>query len=329
MKSQSLFVIACLIAAFTASSADELTKPDKDLPTGTAVLPGVPLSGGRIRHDVVNRTVEMSDSEGRLKMRLNYAGRCFLDQVQVNGREIVSGSTGVCTGIQVGGQWVTTRTAVGTPVVKVDGDDILITHIDFSSGEVSVRESWRFRVLPKEIEWRIDRQYLSTGTVDDSYFPGWDFATMTTWTAGLLDTGGVAWCRYLGNGASFGTHAGSVSFWKGNDGLKVTAMPSESTHLASRFSHQPSGIFTFAQSVNTQPLLTKHDLRRSISGMDVWAPFEATSETAQTLLRIEATNADAMRYRGTFEGLDGRAVGDLLDTIGRYGVIDRRVMGGN
>jgi hypothetical protein len=316
-KFHILIVIGCLLAFCRIS----------DAAPGTA--PSVSDEQSRITNDVVSKTIEMSDSEGRLKIRLNYGGRCFLDRVQVNGREVVSAETGVCTGIQVDGNWATTRTGVGNPQVKLDGNDLTIGNIDFATGGVSVRETWRFRVAQKGIEWRIHRQYLSGGTLDDSYFPGWDFAGMTTWTAGILDTGGVAWCRYLGNGASYGAHAGSVSFWKERDCLKITTTSFKDSQLASRFSHQPSGVFTFNQSVSTKPLTTKHALHRSISGMDVWAPFQVTPGSTQTMLLLEAADADVVRHRGDFKGLDGIAITDVLDTIGRYGVVDREIVGGN
>ncbi len=271
----------------------------------------------------------MADAAGRLKLRLNFAGRCYIDQVQVNGKETVAPATGVCTGIQVGGVWATTRGAVGNPKLSVSGDEVTIDEIDYAAGGVSVRESWRFKVGETGIEWRITRQYLNGGTLEDSYFPGWDFAGIDTWTGGLLDTGGVAWFRYIGTGASFGCHAGSVKFWQGGQALKVTATASNNAHLASRFSHQPSGFMSFAQSVSSQPLATKHALHRSVNALDVWAPFKVTPGTLQTTLMLEAPAGEAMRYRGDFKGLDGAAITDLLDTIGRYGVVDREIMGGN
>lgn len=331
MKNIAAALILTVISLPLRTVAGE-SEASIDKPPANSEAIGAPAEPGektRIKHDETNKTVEMSDAEGKLKIRLNYAGRCYLEHVLVNGKEVVAAETGVCTGIQVGGNWVTTRTLVANPQVKIDGQDVFITNINFSAGGVSVRESWRFHMAPKGIEWRIQRQYLSSGIVDDSYFPGWDFTDMTTWTAGLLDTGGVAWCRYIGMGASYGAHAGSVTFWKERDCLKVTTTSPTEGQLASRFSHQPSGVFTFAQSVSAKSLATKHALHRSISGMDVWAPQQVTQGSLQTILMLEAPDANVVRHRGDFKGLDGNAIGDLLDTIGRYGVVDREIVGGN
>lgn len=317
-------------AAVITSTAVDFTQGDKGFYRVETAVPGpLVFDGTQVRHDVANKRIVLSDATGKLQLRLGYDRRCLLDRVQVNGRETIAPLTGACTGILVGGNWVTTRALTKSPLVTVNGGDVTLQNIEFASGGVSVRETWLFHTGPAGIDWTITRQYLTGGTLDDSYFPGWDFAGATTWTAGLLDTGGVAWSRFLGPGTSFGTHCGSVDFWKGADGLKIATSPVNGAQLASRFSHQPGGALTFAQSVNPQPLATRHLLHRFISGMDVWAPFQAVPGTLQTRLHLQATDAKAGRNRGDLKGLDGESVQDVLDTIARYGVIDRRLVGGN
>ena len=61
-------------------------------------------------------------------------------------------------------------------------------------GGVEMNETWTFTVQPDGITWRIARKYLSGGTLEDTYFPGWDF-TDKSWTGALLGTGGVAWFK--------------------------------------------------------------------------------------------------------------------------------------
>ena len=121
----------------------------------------------------------------------------------------------------------------------------------------------------------------------------------------MLDDGGVAWNKYLETpNATYGAHAGAVTFWNREQGdclrIKVvgqasrlsngrlapkpntgetpartagTAAPLRQT--AVRFSHQPSGIEAVAFSVTDHELKPKHDLRRFLpSRQDLWAPFE-------------------------------------------------------
>jgi|GEM_PF-1656921 len=276
-----------------------------------------------------NRTVTMANGKGDLQIRLSYAGCCMLDHVRVHGNEVVAAQTGVSTGIEVNGNWVTTRSLAVAPHVSVAGNMVTIDNIQFATGGVAVNETWQFQVTSNNVQWSISRNYLSGGTVNDTYFPGWDFTSAGTWTAGILDTGGVAWMRYLASLSSYGAHAGGVTFWKDDTCLKITPNPVSGQFLASRFSQQPSGILSFAQSVSSQPLATQHLLHRSISGFDVWAPFQVTPGTVQTTITLETPNPADLRYRGSFNGIDGEAVGDVLDTIARYGVVDQQIIGGN
>jgi hypothetical protein len=72
--------------------------------------------------------------------------------------------------------------------------------------------------------WRIDAHALSGRTLEDTYFPGWDFNDMTTWTEALLGHGGVAWCKLFDSpNASYGTHNGVVAFWNKDSraGLRI------------------------------------------------------------------------------------------------------------
>ena len=282
-------------------------------------------------HDPAARTVTMADARGDLRLRLNYAGCCYLDQVEVRGREVVAAGTGVCSGIRVGGQWATTRNGISTPTVTVVGNEVQVDGIAYAGGGIAVRERWHFTVSDERIDWQISRDYLNGGLIEDTYFPGWDFASMDTWTGGLLDTGGVAWCRYLPQLSSYGAHSSTVTFWKQTNGacLRVTPTVPAGLHVASRFSHQPSGLFSFVQSVNSQEMATGTFLHRFNRSLEVWAPFRVEPGTVQIDLALQVLDDNAVRGRGTFVGLDGSAIQDLLDTIGRYGVVDRRIMGGN
>src|SRR5262249_35245051 len=139
----------------------------------------------------------LADAEQNLVLRLNYDGKCILDQVNVRGREVLSENAGVCSGIQVNGQWHTTRSGISTPQVEVSEGIVVVREIRFGGGGLNVSETWRFTVGVEQIRWRIERTYLSSRTLDDTCFPGWDFKDMSTWTGALLGTGGVAWGKFL------------------------------------------------------------------------------------------------------------------------------------
>ena len=276
-----------------------------------------------------NQTVTLANGKGDLQIRLNYAEGCRLDHVRVDGNEVVAAQTGVATGIEVNGNWVTTRSLAVAPQVSVSGNLVTISNIQFATGGISVSETWQFQVNSNNIQWVITRNYLTGGKINDSYFPGWDFTSVGTWTAATLDTGGVALMRFLASSSSYGAHAGGVTFWNDNTCLKVTPQPVSGQFLASRFSQQPSGVLSFAQSDTSQPLTTGHYLHRSNASLDIWAPYSVTPGTLQTTLTLETPNLADFRYRGSFNGIDGAAVGGVLDTVARYGAVDQQLVGGN
>ena len=137
----------------------------------------------------------------------------------VRGREVVVPETGVCSAIQVSNQWFTTRAGIPPPRVAIAGNKVTVSDILYGGGGVQVNETWTFTVQPDGIDWQIDRKYLSGGRLEDTYFPGWDFQDMATWTGGMLDNGGVAWNKYLETpNATYGAHAGAVTFWNRGKG---------------------------------------------------------------------------------------------------------------
>jgi hypothetical protein len=288
-------------------------------------------ASGSLVQDSVARTVTMSDAGSNLVLRLNYNDSCYLDRVVVRGQEVIAPATGVCSAIKVDGQWTTTRGGIATPTVRVNGHDVQVDGVAYTGGGISVRERWHFTVEQDHIDWKITREYLNAGTIEDTYFPGWDFSSMNTWAACLLDSGGVAWCRYLSDGSSYGAHAGTVNFFNPTNGVCLRVAPNvpAGTQVASRFSHQPSGPFSFVESVTTEELATKYNLDRFHRSLDLWTPFHVEPGTVQVTLKLQGLDDKSVRGRGKFAGLDGDAIGNLLDTVGRYGVIDRHIMGGN
>jgi hypothetical protein len=156
--------------------------------------------------DSAAKTVTMADGGSNLVLRLNFNESCYLDRVVVRGREVVAPDTGVCSAVNVAGNWTTTRSGIASPTVTVNGNQVLVSGIAYTAGGIAVQEQWTFNIASNQIGWQIIRNYLNGGTIDDTYFPGWDFNSINIWTGGLLDTGGVAWSRFLTSGSSYGEH---------------------------------------------------------------------------------------------------------------------------
>ena len=347
------------------ADAEGVPGPGSDrepLRAGTARGPGLSAraTAGTILQDVAHGLVTMADGESNLVLRLRCDGQCLLDEVIVRGRQVVAPETGVCSAILVSNHWFTTRSGIASPKVGIDRNAVTVRDIVYGGEGVQVRETWKFMVQPEGIVWQIDREYLTGGRLDDTYFPGWDFKAMSTWTGGMLDDGGVAWNKYLETpNATYGAHADGVAFWNREQGdclrIKVvgqgdrlragrfaternagetpgrageTRAPLQ--HMAMRFSRQPSGIEAVAFSVTGTEVQPKHNLRRFLSSrQDLWAPFEVAPGRISARYSLQALDYDAANSRGTFQGLNGRSIREVLNTIGRYGVIDQHILGAN
>ena len=321
--SESSFATEIVPLKIHTSNTKHALKPDR-------------LTGGKIVIDPVNKFITMSDDKNLLQLRLNYNGKCMLDDVRIRGSQnIVSPVTGVCSAIQTeSGQWFTTRGGIATPGVLVNENVVTISNINYGGAGFNVTEKWTFTTHMDYISWNISRKYLSNATIQDSYFPGWEFTSMDTWTGALLDNGGVAWCKFLEtSGASLGQHTGTISLWNRQTNSLLRIVPGNSTgnNFACRFTHQPTGLFTVCQSVTKQELQPKYNLSRYLSNrQDVWQSFTVKQgDTTNVTNNLIPLAYDSAYDRGRFKGLNGSSIREMMHTIARYGVIDKQHVGGN
>jgi len=288
---------------------------------------------GAIALDGASQAVRMSDETGKLSLRLSFGGKCILDQVVVSGRDVVSPETGVCSGIEVGGQWYTTRTGIPPVRVSIAGNFVTVIGIRFGGGGVDVEETWRFEVRSDRIIWSIERSYLTGGTIDETCFPGWDFRDMQAWTGALLGQGGVAWGKLFdAPNASYGIHTGPVTFWNREARACLRVLPNVvgGGEVAMLFNRQPSGVFSFNYSVTDRERKPKHGLSRFLRDrQDVWSPFTVVPGTQNIEYTIAALGYDAAYDRGSFKHFDGPAIREICHTIARIGAVDKHFHGSN
>jgi len=293
---------------------------------------GLAAGWGTIQLNAGRKLVMLTDGQGQLTLRLNYDGRCVLDQVIVRGREVTAES-GVATGICMGGQWSATRSGIPSPSVAVSKNTLTVSGIVFGQPGSEVRETWQFTVQPDRVAWRITRKYSMPATLEDAAFPEWDFSSLSTWTGGMLDNGGVVWNKYLGTpDATYGAHAGTVILWNREHGdcLRIAPTLPKGQCGAVRFSHQRDGVFSFNYVVSSEELKPKHDFRRFLPNrQDLWAPFQAGAGEVSAEFTLQALDYDRVCDRGRLAGLNSGSIRELLNTVGRYGVIDSRLVGGN
>ncbi len=297
---------------------------------GSPQTPGVPP----VAVDDAHHTVTMRDRSGRLELRLSLANGCVVDRLRVAGRDVEDPGRGVGSGIRVDGRWITTREGGGSPRLSRQGNVVRVDGIEFGGGEVRVRERWTFTAGGDAIRWRIDRTYLAAGTLDDTAMPMATFRDMTTWTGARLGTGGVAWAKLFdAPNATYGVHTGSATFWKSGENacLRLDASVDGTERKALRFTRELQGSFTMATSVTRGERTPRYGKARFRRGeQDVWTGFPvAAGESASATVELSAPEFAPTFGRGDFKGLDTAAITELLNTIGRIGVIDEGLVGTN
>ncbi len=296
-------------------------------PAGAAVSPV------GVIHDVANKRIVLADADHQLVLRLNYDGRCLLDQVSVRGREVVGGDTGVWSAMKTGDQWFTTRSNIPTPQVAVTSNTVTVTGIRFGGGDVAVAETWRFTVQADRIVWRIDRTYASGGTLADTGFPAWNFHDLSVWTGALLGSGGVAWNKLFdAPNASYGVHNGKITFWnqERRAGLRLVPTSPTDSKIAVRFSRQPDGVLSLNYYVTENAVVPKHGHSRfRRDRQDIWQPFTIRPGPVSVELTLSALDYDQAYDLGHFAGLDGGSLRQICHTIARIGVVDELFIGSN
>lgn len=290
-------------------------------------------AGAAINHDKTADQITVSDGTGDLRIRINCTAGCSIDSLVVRGNEVVGAGDSVHTGYRMGDRLFTSRHAAGAPKIHIQGNRVSIGGIRYGDPGFSVEEEWTFETPPQDIRWQINRRYRNGGTLDENYLPYWSFQSLQTWDGALLDTGGVAWCRFLdAPDATYGAHAGGLTFWNRarNTCLRVTPARDARSFMAAAFSRGANNSFTVAQTVAPQEIEMKHELRRFLEkSRDVFAPVRIGASTISVSYTLEAPAYDQAYDRGTFAGVNEASVSEILNTIARYGVVDENLYGSN
>ena len=160
----------------------------------------------------------------------------------------------------------------------VDGNRLEVSNIVFGDDEMSVAETWIFTTNGKQISWEIRRQYMQDGRLDNMAMPVWNFSSLSTWKGGILNTGGMVWCKYLENkDDTYGVHTDGVTFWEpqSGDGFRIEASSGTGGNIACSFSHGGNDEFKFTQYLTPLELGQRYFLSRFVSKeSDVFVPFE-------------------------------------------------------
>ncbi len=284
------------------------------------------------KHDASKKTVLIADESNYLQLLLDYGNGCKISQLNIKGKNTIS-PMGVYTSIKTETKLCTSLESDSHAKVKLEANRLEVSNIVFGDDKMSVAETWIFTANGKQISWEIRRQYQQNGRLDNMAMPVWNFSNLSTWKGGILNTGGMVWCKYLENkDDTYGVHTDGVTFWEPQSGVGFRVLASSGTggNIASSFSHGANNEFLFTQYLTPFELGQRYMLSRFVSRkFDVFAPFEVKKGISYISLTLSYVDYNKEYDRGTLPGIDAIAVRELLNTTGRYGVVDKNIAGGN
>ena len=280
-----------------------------------------------IKRDITARTITITVPDKKLSIVIDYSKGCMIRQLNIQGKNVLS-ATGVYTGIQIANRTFTSL--AGNAKAVVTKDAVTLKGIRYGDSTITINETWYFKLAGAKVSWDITREYSSAAELEDMAFPEWNFADMSVWKGGILDNGGMVWCKYLQQiNDTYGVHTGGVTFWNATsgDGLKITT---DGSNVATKYSHSDKNEFTCTQLITDSTLLPRYNLSRFVSERsNVFAPFRIKKGTTTAHVELQYEHYFTKYSRGTLTGIDATAVRELLNTTARYGVVDNNIIGGN
>ena len=285
-----------------------------------------------ITHDVISKKIKIEDSGRNLAILIDYSQGCKIAELHIKGENILSES-GVHTGFRTrGGVFSSTKTQ-SEIIVESLNNKIILSNLSFGDFSIRAYEKWIFEYTGDKVLWTINREYSNLAKLEDTAFPQWNFADLSVWKGGIIDNGGMVWCKYLANiNDTYGIRTGGVTFWNPDSGnaLRINANTDETKFLSSKYSHSENDEFTLTQLVTDYELEPRYNLNRFVSKKaDVFSPFDVKKGGVTINLEISYVDYPSEYSRGKLPGIDADAVRELMNTTGRYGVVDNGIVGAN
>lgn len=283
----------------------------------------------QIEHDTKAKTILISDASQDLSLRVDYSNGCKITQVNVKGENTISPS-GVYTAIRTANESFSSGRLSGQAEVSVYKDRVDINHIALGNGLVN--ETWTFKPGKQSINWTIHRKYCQDIQLEDISLPTWHFSNLSVWKGGIFDNGGMVWCKYFRKNDAYAVHTAGVTFWNpdNNRAFRITPRLDKGLFPAAKYTQNEAGEFTCTQYATDQELGQRYQLQRFVGGKtDVFAPFQVREGEITISLDLQTIDYATTYSRGTLPGIDTIAVRELLNTTGRYGVVDNNIIGAN
>jgi len=296
------------------------------------VCNAIQLKPKGIEHDPVAKYITLMTPDGKLAITIDYAEGCVLKKLDLNGESKLA-SSGAYTGFRMQNETFSSENLLHKISVTEQVDGISLSNIRFGGADLGVSEIWDFRLQDNNILWEITRTYDRDALIEELSLPKWNFSDLSTWKGGIFDNGGMVWCKYLKQlHDTYGVHTGGVTFWNEHspDALRIKVTANEGGELAAQYTHGENRTFVVTQLLSDAPLQQRYDLSRFVSQKaDVFAPIYVKKGTVKIVLALQYVDYGEEYTRGTLPGIDATAVRELLNTTGRYGVVDNNIVGAN
>ncbi len=286
-----------------------------------------------IKHDALHHTLYLSTQKNNIVFNIDYTDGCYINSLFVKQKNVLS-PNGTYTGFSLTTSSYTSKKTWTQPTVQIKGNEVTIDKIKYGDAANNIIEKWTFHVLKDHINWTISRQYLSDIQVESISFPKWNFNNMSTWKGGIIDNGGMVWCKYLrGVNDTYGVHTGGALFWndQSGDGLSIQAKELNDAFIATQYSYGEQGEFVSTQSVSHQPFEQLYRLDRFVRGKgNIFKPISIKKgEEVSVTFEIKYLDYFKNYDKGDLKDINATEVRELMNTTARYGVVDNNIVGGN
>lgn len=284
---------------------------------------------GQIHHDPQAKTIQIKTKDQHLALVVDYANGAKVSRMEIDDVNVLSTAGAVSTIKTKEQSWRSWHADLQSIKISSLADSVILEGI--TMGEV--KESWKFTLEGDKVLWTITRTYLKDMVLDATAMPVWQFDNLQTWKGGILDNGGMVWCKYLSDVYdTYGVHTSGVTFWNDDQeaALNIATHALGNQKIASKYTHEADGSFSFSTILSDSELKQRYNLSRFVHRQqDVFAPFQVKKGKVEFTLELSYMNYLQTYSRGNLPGIDVAAVRELLNTTARYGVVDNNIVGAN
>ena len=286
-----------------------------------------------IKNNVMDKVIVFGNKE--IMITLDYNEKCNISELNINGQTVISGPDGIFLEFKTSTNTYSTLNLTSLPEVKIGENIVTVNNIKYGNNEETISENWKFSITESSIKFDIERNFPESFIIEDAGFPSFKFDNINTWSGAFLGYGGLAWF-YLFNQklCTYGVHSNSSVFWNSETGnaLKVDVLVN-GKQAAMKYSRSNEDKLIYNISVSDSELTCRYESEkrsRFIRGKtNVWAPFKVSKGKYVQTITLSYIDYNKDYNRGIFNGLNGKAVTNLLNTVARIGVIDKKLFGGN